>query len=109
MRAIVTLGCVGLLLASCMRIVIAPDAQRVSAWILGNGHATVCHSLGETQRRRSPLGAPQGEHTPVATEVPDVRVQGPCTDITGSSTSSNLVLAVGLLAAAVATVIALLA
>ena len=75
-------------LTACMRIRIAPNGD-IHAFIIGNGHAIVCQDPGETVRQRSPIGAPQGKDVPVATEAPDVTVQNHCTEVTGTSTSSN--------------------
>lgn len=95
-----------LLLAGCMRVVVRPDTKEVRAWIIGNGHATVCQDQGQAVRARSALGAPQGKEMPVATEVPDVTVTGRCVEVTGSSTSSNLAITIGLVVAAAAAVAA---
>lgn len=94
-----------ILATGCMRTIVRPNGE-VRAWIIGNGHATVCQDQGNAMRARSALGAPQGKDVPVATEVPDVTVMGRCTEITGSSTSSNLAITIGLVVAAAAAIAA---
>ncbi len=97
-------------LAGCTIVVVRPDeTPMIRSLMLGNGHVSICKPGGVIIRTRSGLARPPDAETPVGADVLDVSVAGECIEMTGASTSGNLVIAIGLIVAAAASVVAILA
>lgn len=92
-------------LAACMAGHVGPDGKWTGV-ILGNGHVTVCEPEGSVTRERNPTAIQTQKDVPVGADIHDVKVVGKCVEVTGASTSTNLAIVIGVIAAAAAIAIA---